>query len=335
MTEATIDNTEPTNRPTLIPGIGEFHLPLSRNDLLLLLVAFAEIGMAAEIYLAHLISGTIKPAEWIPIIFGPLAGISFIIAIGLRFRARGATFISSLLVILTGMASVVVGIMGTAFHLVRALPPTNFANYGFQWDWIIYAPPVAGPLAFSGVGLLAIIALLEDTSPETGKLTLPGFITFDTPMGQTRQFFWLVAFGLYAATLSATLDHARTGFEDYFVWIPTGLGLLGSVATTLMAIYNDHRKSDYFVFFWMMVLMITVGVLGFALHVNADLPEGPTGGIQIERFIDGAPPMAPMLFAIMGSFGLLTMINAPVVSDDDNAETDTSSDDDVVASESE
>jgi|GEM_PF-215533 len=323
MTEATIENTpEPTNRASQIPGIGEFHLPLSRNDLLLLLVAFAEIGMGFEIYLAHSISGfELKPAEWIPVIFGPLAGIAFIIAVGLRIRAKGATFISSLLVILTGLASVVVGIMGTAFHLVRALPPTDFPNYGLQWDWIIYAPPVAGPLAFSGVGLLAIIALLEDTNPETGKLTLPGFITFNTPLPQTRQFLWLIAFGLYAATLSATLDHARTGFEDYFVWIPTGTGLFGSITTTLMALYSKHRKADYFTFFWVMILMIVVGVLGMALHINADLPEGTTAGIQIERFIDGAPPMAPMLFAIMGAFGLLTMIDAPVV-DDEEEETE-------------
>lgn len=314
-------NTEDTAtqaRRSIIPGIGEFHLPLSRNDLLLILVAFAEIGMGLETYLAHLISGDVKPAESIPVIFGPIAGVLLLIALGLRVRSGKATFMSSLLVILTGGASVAVGIIGTAFHWTRALPPTSFENYGLQWDWIIYAPPVAGPLAFAGVGLLAIIALLEDTSPETGQLTLPGFITFNTPLAQTRQFLWLIAFGLYAATLSATLDHARTGFESYFVWIPTGLGLLGSVATTLMAIYGEHRKSDFFVFFWIMIIMIVVGVLGFGLHINADLPESADGGLQLERFIRGAPPLAPMLFAIMGAFGLLTMVDAPTIDDSDS-----------------
>ena len=47
---------------------------------------------------------------------------------------------------------------------------------------LICVPAVVGPLAFAGVGLLAIIALLEDTKPETGKLTLPGIITFNTPL---------------------------------------------------------------------------------------------------------------------------------------------------------
>ena len=60
-----------------------------------------------------------------------------------------------------------------------------------------------------------------------------------------------------------------------------------------------------------MLLMLAVGVIGLGLHVNADLPEGEPG-IQVERFIRGAPVMAPMLFAIMGSFGLITMIDAPV-----------------------
>lgn len=323
MAEANIDNTPQQRRSSRIPGIGEFHLPLSRNDLLLTLVALTEIGLGVETALAHLISGHIKPGEAVPVVFGPIAGILLLIALGLRIRARGATLPSSLLVIATGMASVVVGIIGTAFHWARVLPPTNFENYGLQWDWIIYAPPVVGPLSFAGIGLLAIIALLEDTDPETGKLTLPGVITFNTPLPQTRQFFWLVAFGLYAATLSATLDHARTGFEDYFVWIPLILGVFGSVATTLMALYHKHSNADYFIYFWVMVLMVVTGVLGMGLHINADLPEGAAGGIQLERFIRGAPVMAPMLYAIMGSFGMLTVLDAPVDYDEDDDNSDT------------
>lgn len=306
----------PSSQVSHVPGIGDFHLPLSRNDLLLLLVAFTEIGMGVETALAHLISGNIKPGESIPVIFGPIAGIILILMLGLRIRARGATLVSSLGVIATGLASVGVGIIGTAFHWSRALPPDYFPNYGLQLDWVIYAPPVAGPLAFAGVGLLAIIALLEDTKPESGKLTLPHVFTFHTPLPQTRQFFWLIAFGLYAATLSAFLDHARTGFSSVFVWIPIILGVYGSIATTLMGIYGHHKKEDYFTFFWTMIAMIVMGVLGMGLHINADLPEG-SAGIQIERFIRGAPIMAPMLFAIMGSFGLIAMIDAEIEEDDD------------------
>lgn len=292
---------------TRIPGIGIFRLPVTRNDLLLLLVAFTEIGTGLETYLAHLISGGVKPMEAIPVIFGPSAGLLLLIAMAMRLR-QGPRLPSTLLVLGVAAASVAVGVIGSAFHWARAVPPPNLGQ-SLQWDWIIYAPPVLGPLSFAGIGLLAIIALLEDTTPETGRLTLPGVITFNTPMPQTRQFLWLVAFGLYAATISAFLDHGRTSFENIFVWIPAVLGLFGSVTVTLMAVYPTHRKSDYFVFFWVMVLMILMGVLGLGLHVNYDLPEG-TAGINIERFIRGAPIMAPMLFAIMGTFGIVTMVGA-------------------------
>lgn len=297
-------------QPVNIPGIGEFKLPVTRNDLLLLLVAFTEIGTGIETYLAHLISGTVKPAEMIPVFFGPTAGVILLIALFMRLR-RGATLPSTLIVLGVSAASIAVGVIGSAFHWSRALPPANFPQQNLQWDWLIYAPPVVGPLAFAGVGLLAIIAVLQDTKPETGRLTLPGILTFNTPLPQTRQFLWLVAFGLYAATLSAFLDHGRTSFENIFVWIPVFLGLFGAVATTLMALYHSHTRADYFTFFWIMFLMIGVGVLGLGLHVNADLPEG-AAGINVERFIRGAPVMAPMLFAIMGAFGLITMIGAEV-----------------------
>lgn len=318
VTEPNIENTINQQRDaSRIPGIGDFHLPLNRNDLLLLLVAFTEVGLGVETFLAHLISGSIRAGESIPIITGPIFGILLLIALAMRVKQGRSGVRSSLLVIFTGGLSLTVGLIGTAFHWSRAMPPPNFSTYGLSLDWIIYAPPVAAPLSFAGVGILAIIALLEDTKPETGRLTLPGVITFNTPMPQTNQFFWLIAFGLWAATLSAFLDHARTGFENVFVLIPVYLGVFGSVATTIMALYHKIYEADYFWFFWTMVAMLVMGILGVGLHINADLPEGGEMAIQIERFIRGAPLMAPMLFAIMGTFGLITMVDAPVTEDEE------------------
>lgn len=293
--------------PTRIPGIGELRLPVSRNDLLLLMVALMQIGLGVETYLAHLISGSIKPGEMVPIVFGPAAGVLLLIALALRLRRRSVV-LPSLMIIAVAAASVVVGVVGTAFHWARVLPPQGTPG-GLRWDWLVYAPPVLGPLSFAGVGLLAIIALLEDTKPESGRLTLPGVVTFNTPLPQTRQFLWLVALGLYAATLSAFLDHGRTSFENVFVWTPVILGLFGSITTTVMALYGQHTRSDYFTYFWVMILMIVLGVLGLGLHINADLPEG-VSNLVLERFVRGAPVMAPMLFALIGTFGLITMIGA-------------------------
>lgn len=299
--------TQRTIAPTRIPGIGELRLPVTRNDLLLLMVVFMQIGLGVETYLAHLISGSIKPGEMVPIVFGPAAGLLLLVALALRLRRRSIV-LPSLMIIAVAVASVIVGIVGTAFHWDRVLPPQSVAG-GLRWDWLVFAPPVVGPLSFAGVGLLAIVAVLEDTKPESGKLTLPGVITFNTPLPQTRQFLWLVAFGLYAATLSSFLDHGRTSFENVFVWTPVILGLFGSITTTVMAVYERHTKSDYLTYFWVMILMILLGVLGLGLHINADLPEGASN-IVLERFVRGAPVMAPMLFALIGAFGLITMIGA-------------------------
>jgi hypothetical protein len=56
-----------------------------------------------------------------------------------------------------------------------------------------------------------------------------------------------------------------------------------------------------------MLLLIGVGVLGSALHVNANLiAEGTIVG---ERFIRGAPFLAPLLFSNMGALGLIALLD--------------------------
>ena len=56
-----------------------YRLPLTRDQVLLLLAAFNEIMLGVETFIAHLISGTIVPYEWIPIIFGPAAGVLLLV----------------------------------------------------------------------------------------------------------------------------------------------------------------------------------------------------------------------------------------------------------------
>ena len=56
-----------------------------------------------------------------------------------------------------------------------------------------------------------------------------------------------------------------------------------------------------------MVLMIAVGVLGAILHVNTNLID--QGTIVGERFLRGAPILAPLLFANMGTLGLIVLLD--------------------------
>lgn len=306
-----------------VPGIGEFVLPIPRSDLLLILVAFNEIMVGLESYLAHLISGGVKPMESIPVIFGPMAGIILLFAIYLRI-GRNAITLSTLIIIGVAAASIGVGILGSAFHWQRDLAPANLPGSRLRWNWLIYGPPALAPLAFAGIGIMTIISALQDTFPETGKLELPGVLKFQTPLKKTNQLFWLVALGLLAATLSSFMDHGRTDFENIFVWTPVVCGIFGTIVTLLMALYEKRTDVDYFVFFWTMLLMIIVGVLGFGLHVDTNLAEG-TGEIVKDRFIRGAPPLAPLLFANMGILGLITMIGADdvitIVDNDSEDET--------------
>ncbi len=58
-----------------IPAVRRLKIPLSRDQVMMLMVAFNELMLAVEIYLAHSISGTITRNEWIPIIFGPVAAL--------------------------------------------------------------------------------------------------------------------------------------------------------------------------------------------------------------------------------------------------------------------
>jgi hypothetical protein len=56
-----------------------------------------------------------------------------------------------------------------------------------------------------------------------------------------------------------------------------------------------------------MLLLIVVGLLGAVLHVNANLTT--EGTIVTERFIRGAPFLAPLLFANLGALGLIVLLD--------------------------
>jgi hypothetical protein len=56
-----------------------------------------------------------------------------------------------------------------------------------------------------------------------------------------------------------------------------------------------------------MALLVAVGVVGLLLHVRVDLTAENT--IVIERFLRGAPPLAPLLFADMGMIGLVVLLD--------------------------
>lgn len=289
---------------TLFPAVRRFRLPLSRDQLMLLMAATNEIFLGIDILLAHSISGTIVPNEWIPIIFGPIAGVLLLLAglIALRNRPL-ATAIATVVFV----ASIGVGLLGAYFHIVRAILPFAPAGQQVSIDLLVWAPPILGPLTFSLVGLFGLSAAWVEDPPDSGRLVLFGGRRLRLPYSKTRAYFFIVGMGTLATVISSVLDHARTQFENPWLWIPTIAGIFGTVVAVVIGALDRPRRSDVLIYAAAMLLLIAVGAVGAMLHISSNLIA--QGTIVGERFLRGAPFLAPLLFANMGTLGLIALLD--------------------------
>jgi len=279
------------------------HSPFTRDQLMLLMAAVNEFFLAVDIYLAHSISGTITRNEWIPIIFGPIASGLLLFAGLLALRRRGlATVIANL--VLT--ASIGVGLLGAYFHFVRAILPTAPFGQRVSLDLIVWAPPVLGPLTFSLVGILGISAVWIEEPPDSGILRLIGGVRLRLPYSKTRAYCFLVGLGSLATLISSVLDHARTQFTNPWLWIPTSVGAFGTVVGVGLGLMDRPTRADVWTFVGGMMAMLLVGLAGAYFHIESNLTS--QGTIVGERFVRGAPFLAPLLFCNMGTLGLLALL---------------------------
>jgi hypothetical protein len=279
-------------------------LPLSRDQLMLLMAAINEIFLALDIYLAHSISGTIRPNEWIPIIFGPIAGGLLLLAglIALRQRPLASMVASGVFV-----ASIAVGLLGAYFHVVRAILPSGPPGQRVTIDLLVWAPPILGPLTFALVGLWGISAAWIEDPPDSGVLALLGGRRLRLPYSKTRAYFFMIGLGTLATVISSVLDHARTGFVNSWLWIPTAAGVFGTVVAVTLGAIERPTRADLIIYTGTMLLLIAVGVVGAVLHIGDNLTS--RGVFVVERFIRGAPVLAPLLFADMGTLGLIILLD--------------------------
>jgi hypothetical protein len=289
---------------TVFPFIKRVRIPITRDQAMLLMLALNEFLLGLETYLAHSISGTIMPKEWIPIIFGPVAGVLLVLAGILALRKRTlAAGIATLIYI----ASLMVGLLGVWFHLIRAALP--YASFGemISIPLFIWAPPILGPLTFALVGLMGISAVWLEEPPDSGHLTLLGGRRLHLPFSKTNAFFFMVGLGTLATVISSVLDHARTNFENPWLWLPTGVGIFATIVAVLLGVLDYPQRSDLITYVVAMVLLILVGLLGVLLHIQRNLAA--ENAIVVERFVRGAPFLAPMLFADMGALGLVILLD--------------------------
>lgn len=289
---------------TLYPPLGRVHLPLTRDQVFLLLAAVNELFLGVDIYLAHSISGTIKWNEWIPIIFAPIAGVLLLFAGVVALRRRPlATIIANIVL----AASIVVGLLGDFFHIARAVLPTAPAGQEVTVNLLVWGPPLLAPLMFALVGLIGISAAWVEEPPDSGTLVLLGGTRLQLPYSKTRAYFFMIGLGILATVISSVLDHARTHFANPWLWMPTAAGVLGTVVVVGIAMLDRPRRSDLWVYVGTMFLLMILGAVGLVLHVEDNLiAEGTVLG---ERFIHGAPFLAPLLFSNMGLLGLVVLMD--------------------------
>ncbi len=289
---------------TVFPFIKRVRIPITRDQAMLLMLAFNELLLGLETYLAHSISGTIMPKEWIPIIFGPVAGVLLGLAGLLALRKRTLAAVIATLIYL---ASLVVGLLGVWFHLVRAALPYASLGEIVSVPLFIWAPPILGPLTFALVGLMGISAVWLEQPTDSGRLTLLGGHKLQLPFSKTNAFFFMVGLGILATVISSVLDHARTEFDNPWLWLPTGIGIFGTIVAVVLGALEHPRRSDLITYLVAMVLLMLVGLLGVLLHIQRNLVM--ENAIVVERFIRGAPFLAPMLFADMGALGLVVLLD--------------------------
>lgn len=291
---------------TLYPAAARWRLPLSRDQAILLMAAFNEIMLGVDTYLAHVLNQTIRPREWIPILFGPAAGILLLVAGLLALRRRNLAVGLATAVFLSSM---VVGALGAGFHFVRGILPAAPAGQQVTLSLLVWAPPILAPFAFAGVGLLGLSAAWQETEPDSGILNLGGRRRLRLPYSKTQAYFFMVSLGTLVAVVSSAWDHARTGFDNAWLWLPLAVGVFATIVPLgAGAIQGKLNRPELWTYVVAMLLLILTGVVGTYFHVAANLTT--EAAIVPERFLRGAPFMSPLLYANMGIIGLLLLLPA-------------------------
>jgi hypothetical protein len=232
--------------------------------------------LGVDIALAHAENAFRRRAEWAPIVFSGIATLC-LIPMALGWSNRFWRWVE----VAVGVAAILVGVFGMVFHL-----HSGFFQQQTMRN-LVYAAPFVAPLAYVGVGLVLLLLRMGHAP--------------DVEMG-----WWLLvlALGGFAGNLGLSLlDHAQNGFFRWTEWIPVFAAAFGSAF--LFIAWIRPPSSPLVVAWWLLGVQTAVGVLGFALHLSADLHREAVH--VADRFLYGAPAFAPLLFAdlaVLAAIGL-------------------------------
>lgn len=279
-------------------------LPLSRDQIMLLYIATNFLFLALDTFLVHGANLTIVPNEWIPIIFSPIAAVLLLISGVIALRQRS---LASLIATLTLLGSIVVGLLGALLHLIRGIQPFAPEGQRITLDLLVWAPPIFGPMMFAVVGVLGISAAWPEEPPNSGTLRMPFGWHLQLPYPKTQAYFYMVGMAALATLISSVLDHSRFDLSSPWIWPPITIGIFGTVAAVMLGAIDEPSRGDLLTYIAAMLLLIAIGVVGAWLHYGSNLIA--EGTIVQERFLRGAPLLAPMLFSNVGVFGLIVLLD--------------------------
>lgn len=276
--------------------LARVRLPMAKGRLLLIFVGVNFLFTGFDVALAHAVNAFHPAYELIPIVFAPLGAASSFAA---AMKARPGRLVALVHVVLM-LLGVGVGVLGTAFHANEALNPLG----RLTWIWLTFASPILAPLAFAGISLVGLYAVVSEADGQPGMLEVPGLGTFRAPISLDRHFLWLVGLGFGASALTSIIDHGQNGYTLYKL-IPVAFGLFATSVVVALAVSRTWSRGDETTYAWTMVAAVVVGALGFAFHLSGDLAE--TGQLSLERLLVFAPVLAPLLFADLGMLGLIVV----------------------------
>jgi hypothetical protein len=232
-----------------------------------------------DIFVAHQENAFARRAEWAPVIF---SGLAVLALLPMTFGRRATVW--RLLDQAVAVVSIVVGVTGMVLHLESAFfQQQTLSN-------LVYSAPFLAPLAYVGVGLLLLLVRME--APNSAAFG--GWVVFFALGGFVGNF------GM------ALLDHAQNGLFRWTEWIPV---VSAAFAVGFLFLVVLRREMPLIrITYAVLALQVAVGVLGFGLHVAADLGRRTLPFVQ--RFVFGAPAFAPLLFAdlaVLAALGLWAM----------------------------
>jgi hypothetical protein len=237
--------------------------------------------LALDIYLAHSTNDFRRRSEYIPLYYSLVAPV--ILLAGLIARERfGYAAVWRDLGYLVGWVAIFIGLTGVILHL-----DSRFF-YDNTLKSLTYAAPFAAPLAYTGLGLLLVANRM---------------VRVDS--AEWAYWILLLALGGFVGNFVFSLtDHATNGFFHRIEWLPVASSAF-AVSFLLVPFVVKVEPRYLTLCAAILILQAFVGVLGFGLHVVADV-EGPSSKL-FENIVHGAPPFAPLLFPNLVLLSLIAL----------------------------